>query len=332
MNAKTILIYADNIKSGGGRVLLEAVLNELRGQQLTLFLHSDTKIWHDEKWTVLYVKPKFYHRLVCNIKASRLTNERSLFFGNVPPLIKKPKSALFIQNNLLFDWRRNHKFFSGFKKLKFLSDCFILFAFRHNVDKVYVQNQDAMLGACNWFAKSKLKQLPFMPTVNQCKQTAKQFDYIFVGGFEKHKNLRNVLRAWSLCKSLGLNGLLALTITVDEFQKNCPNDLQNFSDIVFLGQLPHAVLLSEMAKAKCLIFASSVESLALPLLEASSLGVKIIASDRGFVFEVCKPNETFREDDPKSIARKIFQISGQNKHKKLDLKTPSDFVKSVFDV
>ena len=58
---------------------------------------------------------------------------------------------------------------------------------------------------------------------------------------------------------------------------------QNF---VFHGRIPHQQLLSMIKSSNGLLFPSMIETLGLPLLEAASLGVPVIANDLEYVHEV----------------------------------------------
>ena len=57
-------------------------------------------------------------------------------------------------------------------------------------------------------------------------------------------------------------------------------------NFVFHGTIPHEQLMVQMAKSRGLLFPSTIESLGLPLLEAASLGLPIVASDLDYVHQV----------------------------------------------
>ncbi len=57
-----------------------------------------------------------------------------------------------------------------------------------------------------------------------------------------------------------------------------------------------------------LIFPSKTESLGLPLIEAASAGLPIIASELDFVRDVCVPNETFDPYSSTSISRAVKRL------------------------
>ncbi|MEY8216185.1 MAG: glycosyltransferase, partial [Colwellia sp.] len=60
--------------------------------------------------------------------------------------------------------------------------------------------------------------------------------------------------------------------------------------------------------SKALVFPSLRESFGLPLIEASSAGLPIIASELDFVRDVSCPVQTFDPSSPVSIARAIARF------------------------
>lgn len=61
---------------------------------------------------------------------------------------------------------------------------------------------------------------------------------------------------------------------------------QQQRNFVFHGNIPHQQVLSMMKSGNGLLFPSVIETLGLPLLEAASLGIPVIANDMGFAREV----------------------------------------------
>jgi glycosyltransferase involved in cell wall biosynthesis len=52
------------------------------------------------------------------------------------------------------------------------------------------------------------------------------------------------------------------------------------------------------------------ETFGLPLLEATMLGIPVIAGEVDFVRDVCVPQQTFDPDSPRSIARAVRRFLG----------------------
>ena len=70
----------------------------------------------------------------------------------------------------------------------------------------------------------------------------------------------------------------------DLYQYICQHHLE--SSFVFHGSLPHDQVLSMLKSAEALVFPSVIETFGLPLLEAASLGVSVIANAMEYVREV----------------------------------------------
>ena len=93
-----------------------------------------------------------------------------------------------------------------------------------------------------------------------------------------------------------------LTLTIGSKYKSILNYIEKKKKlhklkINNLGQISQESLFKEYDKASALIYPSFTESFGLPLLEASSFNLPILASELDFVRDVCNPEQTF---DPKS--------------------------------
>ena len=75
--------------------------------------------------------------------------------------------------------------------------------------------------------------------------------------------------------------------------------------ITNLGVLTHEDLIEKYQESGALIYPSLRESFGLPLVEASSLGMPILASELDFVHDVCRPAETFDPNSHRSITRAV---------------------------
>lgn len=71
---------------------------------------------------------------------------------------------------------------------------------------------------------------------------------------------------------------------LDLYKYICQHGLKD--NFVFHGSLPHEQVLSMMKASHGLLFPSMIETLGLPLFEAASLGVPVIANDLGYAREV----------------------------------------------
>lgn len=118
-------------------------------------------------------------------------------------------------------------------------------------------------------------------------------DFFYPCGPELYKNLFVVVRAVNCLKEQGYSFRFYLTLTKKEL-----TDLvgEEISDDIFICMgriLPEAV--QEMYTRTTLVFASYIETVGLPLVEAKNAGTWVIASDCEFSHEVLDeyPNKTY---------------------------------------
>ena len=68
----------------------------------------------------------------------------------------------------------------------------------------------------------------------------------------------------------------------------------------------------------------------LPLLEAQSLSVPIIASERDYVRDLVEPSQTFDPASPLSIARAVMRAM-EKTEERVATSSANDFIKIVMD-
>ncbi len=154
-----------------------------------------------------------------------------------------------------------------------------------------------------------------------------EWDFVYVADGEAHKNHRNLLQAWQLLAQDNLKPSLALTLSSRDAglkQEVALATEQIGRHIRDLGQMPRAEVLGLYANARALIFPSTSESFGLPLIEASYLGLPIIASELDYVRDVCVPADTFDPHSPVSIARAVKRFLGCPEPTVI-LRTPAEF-------
>lgn len=101
--------------------------------------------------------------------------------------------------------------------------------------------------------------------------------------FVSYKNHNILFDAFSLIdKKLSLKVALYLTI---EFDLNSSYNFENI-EIIPLGQIPHENIFYYYNSVDALLFPSYIESFGMPLIEAASIGLPIIASDLPYAREV----------------------------------------------
>lgn len=105
--------------------------------------------------------------------------------------------------------------------------------------------------------------------------------FLYVGGLEARKNINILLEAvLSFNKNSKINFKLKMVGSIDSASSDIRKTIENNSSIIqFLGHQTDTDLVKLYQGSKCLIFPSLKEGFGLPLIEALSLGVPVIASN-----------------------------------------------------
>jgi glycosyltransferase involved in cell wall biosynthesis len=160
----------------------------------------------------------------------------------------------------------------------------------------------------NWYGKKiKVKIVPFAYT-QSCQLSNNRQGFVYVASGEEHKNHFRLLQAWSLLGKQGLK--LKLILTIGSSFKTLVSKINflrnnNGLEIYNMGLVKHEEIFEIYKNAEAIIYPSLIESFALPLIEASQIGLPIIASELDYVREVCEPIETFDPTSHISIMRAV---------------------------
>lgn len=316
-----LLLYAPNVHTGGGVVLLKALLADWP-DGVTMFAWLDSraraKITLPADAQVTWVNPSVSSRIRAEITLARSAQDcdRILCFHGLPPILpNRARSLIFQQNrNYLgavpltsFSWRSR-------QRLRF--EQAIAYILRHRCSAYWVQTPSMARDLQKWYGKktAKINVLPFLQD-NAPRPLSKsiEWDFIYVADGEAHKNHRRLLEAWILLANEAVRPTLALTLSdrdaaLENWVEQCVSTHKLL--VTNLGHLTHEKLLDCYSKSKALIFPSISESFGLPLIEARQLGLDIIASELDFVRDVCRPSESFDPYSSVSIARAVKRFLG----------------------
>lgn len=338
---KRLLLYAPNVHTGGGFVLLKALLESWPSTQ-PLFA------WLDERArdslglrpdaTIFWVSPSVKSRLAAefSIRREGMPADSLLCFHGLPPLLKQRAKIILFQQNRNYLGNLPLSNFSWKTRQRLRYEQLISRLLRHRVTTYWVQTPSMRRNLIEWFGAGSVdvKVLPFALEIRDSQHLSKEgLEFLYVADGEAHKNHSRLVEAWRLLAEQGFRPELALTLAKRDSRLR-EEILRTSRDydlrITDLGQLPHAEILSLYASARALIFPSLSESFGLPLVEASRMGVPIIASELDFVRDVCSPTETFDPKSPVSIARSVRRFLG---HPETHLvpQSPSDFLTALFE-
>lgn len=314
---RSVVIYAPNVHTGGGYVLLKALLLSF-DSTLPLILFLDDRVALDcplqRVSTLFRVKATLFGRISAGIKLKTVCKENDLVFcfhGLPPVLAASGRIVVFLQNRLYLS--------AGLPKslafkvaIRLRYERFVGRAFQYKVSEYIVQTPTmARELRIRYRTSCSVRVLPFAePQISNISNSveAPTWDFIYVADGVAHKNHMLLLEAWRILANEGIKPRLALTLGsrdrhlishVKVMHDNCNVHVEN------LGHLDHHEVLSLYRKCTALIFPSTSESFGLPLIEASACNLPIIAGELDFVRDVCRPVQTFDPFSAVSIARAV---------------------------
>ena len=122
---------------------------------------------------------------------------------------------------------------------------------------------------------------------------------LYVGNDSPHKNLKLLVDAVGLGIENGLNWSLFMTLPSN-------HALCKARHVVGLGVLTRNSLRSAYDHADVLVMPSLVETVGLPMLEAASLGIPVVAADRPYAHDTCGDSALyFRPDSADDLQAKL---------------------------
>ena len=313
-------IFAPSVHTGGGAELLKQILRSSSAANFIFLLDERFVTANGDLVSSLRyetLSDSFLGRLrnYSLLKRKMKKNDTVLLFNGLPPLFHTLGTKVaFVQNGYLFDLaERRHQRVTARLRLFLEHKMFTVLA--HRCSAFVVQRQSLVTSLRLFFSeKNKLAAnkpifaAPFFQRPAKEATKEKQFDFFYPASGDPHKNHDNLVKAWGILQSSDETPSLALTLSKREkilIEKLGGDDKLKAMSITNLGGLDHETVLSVMARSKYVIFPSVFETLGLPLLEAKSLSIPIVASERDYVRDVVCPYETFDPESPLSISRAV---------------------------
>lgn len=314
-----LILFAPNVHTGGGRVLLDA-LDETCADRV------DQAIIDRRLAEVSSAFSKVASLLVCNRLTSRMHAEWHLWCSarrgdtvlclhSLPPLFPvRAHVVVFLQNRLLLEHGR-------------LEGATLKTRMRVTVERLWgrhlqkrcsrylVQTPSMAAAVTSWLRLPvPVVVVPFAPSTPPVPEQAdaqmkKRFDFVYVASGEAHKNHHYLLHAWRLLAEADLRPALALTID-QQLYPELAHEIGHHAEglglnIINLGMLTGSEVSRLYRASSALVFPSLCESFGLPLIEAAQHCLPIIASELDYVRDVIEPVETFDPESPVSIARAV---------------------------
>lgn len=336
-----LVLYAPNVHTGGGFVLLRSLLAAWRGVvPLTAFLDSRARerLELPQGIKVSWVVASLESRLKAEFGLRKTVGscDTVLCFHGLPPLLPSMARVVVFQQNRILLGINGLSQFAWKTRLRLTCERFVSRVFRHRVSEYVVQTPAMQRALLQWYAAPgfshapTVKVLPFFDAIavpDDRSEPLPEWDFVYVADGEAHKNHRVLLDAWRLLAQEGLHPSLALTLSprdeVLRFEVEAAR-VQASLNICNLGQLPREQVLELYKRARAMIFPSTSESFGLPLLEAVQFGLPILASELDYVRDVCSPVHTFDPTSAVSVARAVKRFLGCPESA-ITLRTPDEF-------
>jgi glycosyltransferase involved in cell wall biosynthesis len=325
--ARRLLLSAFGINTGGGLVLLEALLPAVRGELRAIALDARLQARAPALDGVVecrWVPRSFFARwsALRELCARARTQDVLFCFNSLPPLTRaRCRVVNYVHAPHFADLHRGIRY-SWITRLRiFVERAWFRRGVRH-CDEIWVQT-DAMARALrSLFPAAKVVIVPFVddallatlpPASPATVHDGSGFTFFYPADTVGHKNHGNLLAAWVLLAREGFTPALALTVDAAELGMLsaragvAPSALHN---VQALGRLPRADVLQRLRASSALLFPSLAETFGIPLIEATAAGVPVLAPERDFVRDVCIPRESFDPSSPRSIADAVRRFIG----------------------
>lgn len=350
-SGRRLFVHATNVHTGGGRSLLNALLQSLPTDSSVIAL-LDTRMETPEtlphNLEVKRVKPSLWQRLRAEWWLARATSSKDavLCFGNLPPLFRTAgRVIVLIQNRYLID----DVSLNGFPlkaRLRLQIERWWLSARAVNASAFVVQtpSMEAILRSSGKARGMPVYVLPFVSVSEGYQRSLTRPQpqpgkgasgtFLYVGSGEPHKNHRQLIEAWCLLAQEGLFPALWLTLDGHANADLCAwiaQKKQNFGlNLRNLGRQSHEQIKQLYTQVEALIFPSTFESFGLPLIEARQAGLAVVASELDFVRDVLDPEQVFDPQSPVSITRAVKRFMGASEEA-LPLLNAAEFMNSLLE-
>jgi len=307
--AGQLLLYAPNVHTGGGFVLLQAILSSWpKEQPLVAWLddRARDRLQPPLGSRVEWVKASVISRFAAEFSLAKtgLAQDRVLCFHGLPPLLRSKAPILVFQQNRIYLGQVSLSDYARRTRLRLRFEQGISRLLRHRALQSWYGTEAADIHVLPFAAPAE----PVTGIEPAC------WDFVYVADGEAHKNHRNLIDAWVLLARQGLKPTLALTLSARDYglKKWVEEQVRTYDlQVTDLGHLHHSRALKLYRQSRALVFPSKTESFGLPLIEARNAGLPILASELDFVRDVCEPVQSFDPNSPLSIARAVRRFLGQ---------------------
>lgn len=313
-----ILIDSLYINNGGGKVLLDYLIESLESQEFEVFYLLDIRIYNSHPKIksnnkVVYINPSIVERHKF-YKSHLHSFKKILCFGNLPPTIRTSAIVYTYFHQKLF-LEITHQI-SLKQKIVFKLKSAIFKYLQSNTNYWLVQTQVMEDSLCKKLNKnnSNVLKMPFYPPLIYEEFIVKESNtFLYVSSGSEHKNHKILLEAFKIFYDYFSIGKLHITVGREFIKLH-----QFINDLILAG---YPIINHEFVERSKLahlyksctyaIYPSLSESFGLGIIEAIENECDIIGADLPYTYAVCKPSLVFDPTNIESIAA-VFQLAVEN--------------------
>lgn len=316
-----ILIDALYINMGGGKVLLDYLIQSLEQSGLAVHYLLDERVQgkhpHIQNNTCTYLTAGLKTRHAF-YKSHQENFSSVLCFASIPPTIRlKAKVYTYFHQLLYLKVPRN----SGFKfTLMARLKSSVSRLLKGNSDYWLVQSESvkSQLQHKYHIREQQVQVLPFYPAATALPNTQQIPDtFTYVSLPASYKNHQRLLDAFQLFYQKNNIGQLNLTVN-DQFPAllaQIAQLQQQGVPIINHGFLAQKELAKLYVQSAFVVYPSLAESFGLGLIEAMEYDCEILAADLPYVHAICKPALTFNPLSTQDMAE-TFELATKGKFSK----------------
>lgn len=321
-NARNLHISAFGIHTGGGLVLLTALL--VHAREAIAHVSLDGRLRSTDEaastWKSSFVRRSFFARACDSLRSAANVGpgDTLLCFNSLPPLRPVAGRVItYVHAPHLVGLHRGTRY-RHLTALRFVIErAWFMLGAQHS-DEFWVQTESMQSALKRQNPTALVKIVPFVDDLlfsalavspkatTPCIRDYSNYVFVYPADGVGHKNHSALLAAWGLLAEQGASPRLILTLERAELDRLIADTgIERMPNVEARGHLARTAMLECVSRSDALVFPSLAETFGLPLLEARALGVPILASERDFVRDVCIPDQTFDPTSPCSIARAV---------------------------
>lgn len=337
-----LVLSAFGVHSGGGRVLLEALIDAAAPRITRAELDARFAPWARARLPehrIHAVAPTIADRLLSLRRSPRQAGPGDVWLGfnSLPPLSDGPGRVVLFVQSALFTRLAEGQRYPRLTHVRHWLERRIFAAGRHRAALALVQTPTMAAALAERWPGLDVAVAPFLADASDVparpapsrRRAAGPLRLFFPADGAAHKNHDRLLRAMAMLAAEEVAVTLEVTLDPQEAAARVAALGLPPGLVEATGQISRDAVLARIAAADALVFPSLTESFGLPLIEARAAGTAIIASERDYVRDVCAPAETFDPLSPRSIADAVRRFARQPRA----LVQPMDahaFVESLF--